>query len=202
MTMGLPPDIYPESGARLPPVKREELDEQGRREFDALVAHTGGASLAGLRGPGGLNLHSPAAAGHLNALSRYLRYESGLTPRVRETAILAVAREMDQPFEWAAHEANALTEGVPQATVDTIRQRRPLAGLDDTDAVVIELARQALGGHKVDSSLFARARRIFGDRALVELTLLVGSYASIAVLLTTFDVQLPPGRRNTLPPRE
>ena len=52
--MGLPPDIYPESGARLPPVKREELDEPGRREFDALVAHTGGASLAGLRGPGGL----------------------------------------------------------------------------------------------------------------------------------------------------
>ena len=200
--MALPPDIYPESGARLPAVKREDLDEQGKKEFDLLAAHTGGASLAGLRGPGGLNLHSPVAAVHLNALSRYLRYESALTPRVRETAILAVAREMDQPFEWAAHEANALKEGVPQATIDAIRQRRPLAGLDDTDAVVIELARQALAAHKVDAALFAGARRIFGDRALVELALLIGSYTSIAVLLTTFDVQLPPGRQNTLPPRE
>ena len=201
MTMGLPPDIYPESGSRLPPVRRDDLDPQGRQEFDALVAQTGGASLAGLRGPGGLNLHSPKAAVYLNGLSRYLRYESGLAPRVRETAILAVAREMDQQFEWAAHEANALKEGVPRATVDAIKLGCPTAGLDEIDAVVIELGRQALGRHSVDAELFARARRLFGDRALVELTLLMGNYASIAVLLTTFDAQLPPGQPPLLPPR-
>ena len=46
--MTLPPDIHPESGSRLPLVRREDLDARGRAEFDALTAR-GGASLAGLR---------------------------------------------------------------------------------------------------------------------------------------------------------
>ena len=51
------------------------------------------------------------------------------------------------------------------------------------------------------SDVFARARKIFGDRSLVDLVLLMGSYASIAALLTTFDVQLDPGQKPLLPPR-
>ena len=31
----LPKDIYPDSGNRLPPVKREELDELGKKLYDA-----------------------------------------------------------------------------------------------------------------------------------------------------------------------
>ena len=79
--MTLPPDIHPDSGSRLPLVRREDLDVDGRAEFDVLTAR-GGASLAGLRGPGGLNLHDPRAAGFLNGLSRYLRVESGLSPQI------------------------------------------------------------------------------------------------------------------------
>jgi alkylhydroperoxidase family enzyme len=108
---------------------------------------------------------------------------------------------MDQPFEWAAHEAHALQEGVPAATIEIIRRRGPLDGVEATDAVVIALVRQALAAHRVDAALFARARNLFGERTLVELTMLIGSYASIAVLLTTFDVQLPAGQPDTLPPR-
>lgn len=201
LLMSLPPDIYPESGSRLPPVNRSELDAAGQKEFDALVARTGGASLAGLRGPGGLNLHSPKAAAYLNGLSQYLRHESGMSPRVREIAILVTAREMDQQFEWAMHEPNALKDGVPQQTIDAIKFGEPTAGLDEADAVIVELGRQVFGRHRVESALFARARGMFGDRGLVELVLLMGSYASIAALLTAFDAQLAPEQQPLLPPR-
>src|SRR5450759_2739604 len=104
----MPSDIYPDSGSRLPPIRREDLDEQGKQQYNALVGRTGGRSLAGLRGPGGLNLYSPNAAQHLSGLSNYLRYESGLSGRVREVPSLVPAREMDQQFEWTAHGPNAL----------------------------------------------------------------------------------------------
>ena len=194
-------DIYPDSGSRLPPVRREALDEQGRQQYDTLVGRTGGASLAGLRGPGGLNLYSPKAAQYLSGLSNYLRYESGLSGRVREIAILVTARELDNQFEWTAHEPNALKEGVPPEVIEVIRHRKSTATLAATDAAIIELGRQVFGEKKVASELFARARNIFGDRALVELVLLMGSYSSIAALLTTFDVQLAPGQKPLLPPR-
>lgn len=199
--MPLPPDIHPESGSRLPPVRRADLDQQGRAEFDLLANRSGGASLAGLRGPGGLNLHSPRAAACLNGLSRYLRYESGMSARVREIAILTTAREMDQPFEWAMHEPNALKEGVPPATIDAIRHGGATVGLDETDAVIVDLGRQVFGKHKVDAALFARARGIFGDRGLVELVMLMGNYSAVAALLTACDAQLPEGAPSKLPPR-
>ena len=44
----------------------------------------------------------------MRALNRYLRFEAGFTPRMREIAILATAREMDSQFEWCAHEPEAL----------------------------------------------------------------------------------------------
>ena len=80
----------------------------------------------------------------ITAINRYLRFEAGFTPHVREVAILTTAREMDSQFEWVAHEPEALKEGVPQNVIDVIKHRRATAGLDETDATVIELGRQTL----------------------------------------------------------
>src|SRR5215472_7478984 len=81
-------DIDPKSGSRLPLPRREDLDEAGRRIYDSLADPTGG-TLRGLRGPGGILLHSPQFARYARALNRYLRYEAGLGGRVRELAILS-----------------------------------------------------------------------------------------------------------------
>ena len=103
----------------------------------------------------------------LNGLSRYLRFESGLPARQREVAILITAREHDQAFEWAMHESTALKEGVPSTTIEAIRQGAATDGLDEGDAVIIELGRQLFGRHKVDAAFYARAKHLFGERALM-----------------------------------
>ena len=72
-----PRDIDPDSGCRLPLPRREELDELGQRTYDSL-ADPKGPSLRGLRGPGGILLHSPALARHTRPLNHYLRHEAGL----------------------------------------------------------------------------------------------------------------------------
>jgi len=199
--MTLPPDIHPDSGSRLPLVRREELDAPGREEFDALTVR-GGASLAGLRGPGGLNLHDPRAAAYLNGFSRYLRFESGIDARLREVAILITAREHDQAFEWAMHEATALKEGVPVATIDAIRHCRATAGLDERDAVIVEFGRQLFAQHRVDAAIYAKAKSLFGERTLVALVMLMGNYAFVSAMLTAFDAQLPASQAPALPPKK
>ena len=106
-----PEDIDPQSGCRLPLPRREELDPDGQRIFDSL-AEPSGETLRGLRGPGGILLHSPGLSRVARPLNRYLRHEAGLGGRVRELAILTTARELDHQFEWAAHEPEALREGI------------------------------------------------------------------------------------------
>ena len=193
----MPSDIDPLSGFRLPLPKRDELDEAGKRHYDR--ASTPGASIVGLRGPGGIQLYSPKTAEHLRALNRYLRYESGFTPRVREIAILVTAREMDSQFEWCAHEPEALKEGVEPSVIDVIKHRRSTAGLNETDAAVIELGRQLFRDHKVTPETFANVKTLFGPHKLVELVMLMGNYAGTAALLAAVDMQLPPGQEPLLP---
>ena len=193
----MPSDIDPQSGFRLPLPRREDLDEAGRNAYDRATAP--GATIAGLQGPAGVQLLSPRIAGHMAAINRYLRFEAGFTPRVREIAILTTAREMDSQFEWVAHEPEALKEGVGQDVIDAIKHRKGTAGLDETDATVIELGRALWRDHKVTSELFARAKARFGPNGLVDLVLLMGNYAGTAALLAAVDMQLHAGKKPLLP---
>jgi len=193
----MPSDIDPQSGFRLPLPRREDLDEAGKQTFDR--ASTPGGNIAGLQGPAAVQLYSTRTTAHLQAINRYLRFEAGFSPRIREIAILTTAREMDSQFEWVAHEPEALKEGVPQAVIDIIKFRRGTDGLDATDATVIELGRQLWRDHKVSSATFAKAKALFGPNKLVDLVLLMGNYAGTAALLTAVDMQLHKGKQPLLP---
>jgi 4-carboxymuconolactone decarboxylase len=193
-----PQDVDPESGCRLPLPKREELDAEAQRIYDSL-ADPGSGSLRGLRGPGGILLHSPELARYTRPLNHHLRHEAGLGGRVRELAILTTARALDSQFEWSAHEAEALRQGISQEVVDTIKFRRDTGALDEADRIVIELGREIFTAKKVMPGTFARALRQFGRRALVDLVALMGNYAGTAALLTAFDMQLEPDQPPLLP---
>jgi len=194
----LPPDIDPASRFRLPLPKAEEMDEDGRAAYARLTS-PGGKMIRGLAGPGGIRLWSGKYAHMSDPGNRYLRFESGFTPHEREVAILITARECDSRFEWAAHEPEAKKEGVSQATIDAVKHRRPTAGLDPADALIIEFGREVFGARKVKPETFKRLRDKYGPRKLVDLVSLMGNYAATAALLCAFDMQLDDGETNLLP---
>lgn len=146
-------DIDPQSGCRLPLPRREELEVDGQQIYDSLADPNGG-TLRGLRGPGGILLHSPELSRLARPLNRYLRHQAGLGGRVRELAILVTARELDSQFEWAAHEPEALREGISRDVIDIVKHRRDTSALGDGDAIVIELGRGIFGARKVASATF------------------------------------------------
>ena len=194
-----PADIDPQSRCRLPLPQREALDDAGRQIYDRLADPRGG-SLRGLRGPGGITLHSPELARLTRPLNQYLRYGSGLSGRVRELAILVTARECDSQFEWAAHEEEARREGLPDQTIEIVRHRGDLAGIAEPDAAVIAFGREIFGARAVSAETFARCLALFGNRQLVDLVALMGNYASTAALLAAFEMRLDPGVEPPLPP--
>jgi 4-carboxymuconolactone decarboxylase len=191
-----PSDIDPQSGFRLPLPKREEMDEAGRKALDRASAP--GASIAGLQGPSGIHLYSKGSE-HVTALNRYLRYQTGFSARVREIAILTIAREMDSQFEWVAHEGEAHKEGVEPAVIDAIKHRKATTSLTEADAAIIDLGREMCRDHRVKPETFARAKTVFGPNNLVDLVLLMGNYAGTALLLCAFDMQLHAGKEPLLP---
>lgn len=200
--LSYPTDIYPESRNRLPLIKRENLDELGKTLFDKTAADVrSGRSLAGFQGPNGITLYSPRLAESDQRKNDYLRFDSHLGRRFYELAILVTARELDQQFEWTAHEPAALRAGVEAAVIDVVKYRRPLAGLQPKDAAIIQLGRELVGLRSAQSSTLAAALRLFGPRDLVDAVSVIGHYSAIAVLLNAFDQQLAPGQKPLLPAR-
>jgi 4-carboxymuconolactone decarboxylase len=196
----LPADIDPESRNRLPLPQREELDADGQASYDRIVKGGAGA-IRGLNGPSGIQLHSPQFSKRARPVNYYLRYEAGFSARVREVAILTTARECDSQFEWAAHEPEALKEGVSASLIDIIRNRADLKGVDAADANIIALGREMFGARKVSSETYARVLQQFGRRGLVDLVALMANYAGTAAILTAFDMQLDEGTKPGLPAR-
>ena len=193
-----PKDVHAESWCRLPLVRREDLPEGAKEIFDNHVT-PGGDSHAGMQGPGGVRLHSPRLAELSRPAVRYLRHETGLSTRIREVAILTSAREHNSKFEWQQHERVGLREGVPPRTIDVIKHRKPVDGLDEAEAVVIEMGRQLFREHTLSSELFAKARDIFGEQKLIDLIANMGIYAATAILLAAVDMQVPPDEEILLP---
>ena len=187
-----PKDVHPETGNRLPPINREQLDETGKKFYDA-----GGPEAA--FGPGRIRLYSPPVADYMNGVNDYLRNKSGLETRLAELAILVTARELDCEYVWTAHEPRGLKAGLPPETIDIVKYRKPLKGLGDKEAVIVQLGREAIGKHHVSSETAARGLNLFGNEGLVNVASLMGDYAATAILLSTFDQHVRPTDRPLLP---
>ena len=197
--MPLPDDVHPESGSRLPLLKREEMDAPGRAFYDA-VTGPGNRTLVGLRGPSGIWLHSPELGDRLRAVNQYLRYDATLDRRLTELAILVTARELDNQFEWTAHEPAALKEGLDPSIIDVVKHRKPVSGLGAKEALIVSFGREVFRERKVRSETFARALEVFGARGVVNLAALMGNYAMTAVVLNAVDQQLHPDQPPLLNP--
>ena len=96
----LPPDIHPVTLSRLPPVTKDDLDEEGQRLLAQRPVATPGP------GPTHVTSYSPR--------ERSLGVPSGVTspvgPRYFQLAVLIMAREIDQQYEWSAHEPAGLRQ--------------------------------------------------------------------------------------------
>ena len=198
MSEALPGDVHPDSLSRLPLRRREDMDEDGKRLYDAVVSPQS-RTLVGLRGPSGIWLHSPQLGERVRAVNQYLRYETALERRLTELAILVTARELDNQFEWTAHEPAALAEGLSREIIDVVKHRRPSAELGPTEAIIVDFGREVFRDKTVSARTFARAVETFGHEGVVNLAALMGNYAMTAVILGAVDQRVPPDREPLLP---
>ena len=202
----IPDDIYRESLARVPQVLRSQLDSDGQSAFDTYVS-PGTGYETGLRGPIGVWMHSPALAEAMFDVRQRVRYGTEKDQRLTELIIIATAREINNQYEYSAHEPLAIAAGLEQDIIDVVRFRKPLddlpqiAGFSETEQTIVQFTRELISEDKVSSETFADAMAIFGREGLVDLVGLIGYYNYVAMTLKAFDVQRPPGTELLLPLR-
>jgi 4-carboxymuconolactone decarboxylase len=184
----LPPDIHPVTLSRLPPVTAADLDEEGQRLLAARTYTPG-------PGPNHVSIYSPR--------ERNLGIPSGekspVGARYFQLAVLITAREIDQQYEWSAHEPAGRRQGLEQTVIDVVKYNRDVAGLADKDATLITFGRALYREHRVSSQLWEKMVSQYGRQHTVQLMMIMGDYFRVGFMLNAVDQHLPPSREALLP---
>ena len=186
---GLPRDIHPVTLSRLPPVTAADLDEEGQRLLAARTNFTPGP------GPTHITIYSPRELD----LGIPSGEKSPVGPRYFQLAVLITAREIDQQYEWSAHELAGRRQGLEQAVIDVVKYNRDVAGLSDKDATVITFGRTLFREHRVSSELWEKMVSYFGRQRTVQIMMIMGDYFRVGFMLNAVDQHLPPAREALLP---
>ena len=186
----LPPDINPVTLSRLPPVTAADLDEEGQRLLAGRTNVTPGP------GPNHITIYSPR--------ERDLGIPSGkkspVGPRYFQLAVLIIAREIDQQYEWSSHEPAGRRQGLEQAVIDVVKYNRDASTLSDKDATLITFGRTLFREHQVSNELWEKMVSHFGRQRTVQLMMIMGDYFRVGFMLNAVDQHLPPDRQALLPP--
>jgi len=172
---------------RLTQISRDQVAEQHKAAFDEVAATPGGIGS----GPTSVFKNSPELAKRAMHLSDYLRKESSLSKKVQELAMLTAARSMDCQYIWNAHAASGRREGLSDALVDALRDKKPLPELAADEAAVLNMGMEFFQTHKVSQANFQAALDQFGRQGFAELTTLMGYYAMLSFNANAVVLDLP-----------
>ena len=173
--------------ARIPAVTRQRVKAELRAIFDEVSSGPGGVGS----GPMSVLKNSPEMARRAIPLFNYVRNESTVPKKLRELAMLVTARAMDCPYIWNAHAASGRQEGLSDALVDALRDKKPLPSLSSDEAAVINYGMQLFRNRRVSQETFQAVLGLLGVQATIELTTLIGFYTMLAFNANAVDLGLP-----------
>jgi 4-carboxymuconolactone decarboxylase len=185
----------PPKAKRFPQLTLEQLDPQARPLGEEILK----ISSVGLGGPYNPMLRSPIMADRLKRLLDYLRFNTSLPIRLNEFAILIQGRLWTSQVEWYAHYPLALKAGLPASVADDLKANIRPRGMKPDEEVVYDVSMELSTKHEISDELFTRAKALLGEKQLVDLVAVNGTYALVAMLLSVAEESVPPGKALPFP---
>jgi 4-carboxymuconolactone decarboxylase len=174
---------------RFPQLTMDQLSDAQKPLGEQIVK----VSSVGLAGPYNPMIRSPVLGQRLFDLFHYLRWETSVPTKLNEFAILIIGRQWRSQVEWYAHAPLAAKAGLsPEIIAELKADRRP-SNMAEDEALVYDLVTELTATKKLSDETFARARKLFNDQQIVDLTAVAGNYVMVAMLLAMAEESTPPG---------
>jgi 4-carboxymuconolactone decarboxylase len=151
-------------------------------------------SSVGLGGPYNPMIRSPVLGQRLYDLFYYLRWQTSVPTKLNEFAILIIGRQWTSQVEWFAHAPLAAKAGLSADIIAELKEGKRPSKMADDEAVVYDFVTELTTTRKVSDDTFAKARKVFNDQQIVDLTAVSGNYVMVAMLLAMAEETVPPGK--------
>jgi 4-carboxymuconolactone decarboxylase len=173
---------------RFPALAESEMTSEQKRIADSIKV--GRKSLSG---PFHAMLRSPDLAGPLERIGAYLRFSAPMSQKLKELAIIVVARYWSAQFEWVVHRKLAEDAGLAASKADTVMAGRRPIDFDPDEDLVFRFVVQLLLAGFVNDATFDEAKARFGEPQVADLIGLVGYYCTVSFFLNVDRQPIPEG---------
>ena len=175
---------------RFPQLTMDQLDEKQKPLGEQIMK----VSSVGLGGPYNPMIRSPVLGQRLYDLFYYLRWQTSVPTRLNEFAILVIGRQWRSQVEWFAHAPLAAKAGLSPDIIAELKAGRRPATMAEDEAITYDFVTELTTTQKVSDDTFARAKKVFNDQQIVDLTAVAGNYVMVAMLLAMAEETVPPGK--------
>jgi AhpD family alkylhydroperoxidase len=170
---------------RLPPLPDDQWDDRTRAALAGLLPE----KRRNLRGAGnalGTLARHPELTEAFLGFSAHLLMRSTLPPRVRELAILRVARRRDCRYEWSHHSRMATEAGLTVAEIDAAGRG---AAVPELDRAVLTAVDELDDTSTLSDKTWDRLAEHLDERQRMDLVLTIGGYCMMAMAFNAFGVE-------------
>jgi len=176
---------------RYPALSMEQLSPEQKAYVEHLQQPPRSNTTALKNPPFMVYMRSPELAGKLEAVSDYVRWGSGLEPRLTELAIMITARQWSSQWIWRGHYRAAVRGGLdPSVGADIAAGKRP-DKLKADETILYNYAMEMYRDKSVSDANYAAAVKQFGEKGLIDLVATMGYYDTVAMTLITAKAVAP-----------
>jgi 4-carboxymuconolactone decarboxylase len=176
-------------GDRFKPMTWDQMnDAQKKMTIDTLTG-----PRRGLGGPFNVLLRSPEMGDLAMKFGEYSRFRPDVPAKLRELAIIVVARHWTAQFEWNAHRNAAAQAGLSADIITAIANRKRPTGMQPDEEAVYNFATELLETKQVSDATFKDVKDRFGEKGVVDIIGIMGWYQMVSMLLNVDRYPLPAG---------
>jgi 4-carboxymuconolactone decarboxylase len=172
---------------RFPQLTMDQLDEKQKPLGEQIMK----VSSVGLGGPYNPMIRSPVLGQRLYDLFYYLRWQTSVPIKLNEFAILIIGRQWRSQVEWFAHAPIAAKAGLSADIIAELKQSKRPSKMAEDEALTYDFVTELTTTQKVSDDTFARAKKIFSDQQIVDLTAVAGNYVMVAMILAMAEQSVP-----------
>ncbi len=175
---------------RFPQLTMDQLNEAQKPLGEQIMK----VSSVGLGGPYNPMIRSPVLGQRLYDLFYYLRWQTSVPTKLNEFAILIIGRQWRSQVEWFAHAPLAAKAGLSPEIIAELKAGKRPSSMAEDEALVYDFVTELTTTQKVSDETYARAKKVFNDQQIVDLTAVAGNYVMVAMLLAMAEETTPPGK--------
>ena len=176
---------------RYPALSPDQLSPEQKAYIENLQKPPRNNTTALKNPPFKVYMRSPELASKLEAVSDYVRWGTGLQPRLTELAIMITARQWSSQWIWRGHYRAAVRGGLdPSVGADIAAGKHPDKMKED-ETTLYNYAMEMYRDKAVSDATYAAAVKQFGEKGLIDLVATMGYYDTVAMTLITAKAVAP-----------